>query len=439
MTWQRAGGPRGARRPADFRRPRAARRRQVTPAPMGIARALVQGAAAVTRAAAVAAVLLLLGTVIVGLLVEELVGDPDIELLARGALVSLGVLVLIGLFGEPPRIALEPVLLARDAERMPAGTTPPEAEREALRTGPHAWLQFVGFVSIVVGGIGLLIGLFIAADGGEQILFRLLAVTVPVTLLAVGVSLMVRNRTSGPARADWSDRYERLRSHWAKGVEPVPRAHARQLDSVVGLAGLVAAGGSLLFIAGVFMRQPGRLAEPRTWDALGERTIDGLLTTGAVLLGVAAALALVTQAVLLLRTASRRERTVRALERGEPVLLARVDAVLLDRSPLARAALSLGVLGWLVASYGWAPTFIAGIESLEETADIQPLTVLAAPGLGAVAVGWALGSLAALRGRAHRARVQAVLLRDPQRGGDDDDDRGRRRATVVRDFAAPRP
>ncbi|WP_405217627.1 hypothetical protein [Agrococcus sp. Ld7] len=430
MTWHRADG---AHPTGDG--PDAADRAPVTPVPMGIARAAVHGGAAVTAAAGVAAVFLLLGTIVVGLVAEELIGDRDIDLLARGAMASLGILVVIGGLGEPLRIALERSLRAGAAERMPRGTTPPFAEREALRGGPHGWLHGVGVGGIILGAIGLPLGLFLAADDREALLARILVPSIGAVLLLGGVALVWWSRGRGRGRARWKQRFQLLSSRWGRAILPVPRAHRQRRNRVLVIAGQAAMAGALLFLAGVWMRQPGRWADPRTWGELGERAIDGLLASGALVIAIALVAVLAVQAGLLVWTAIRDRRTVQALERGERVLLERVDGVLLDDGPLERVAVSLGVLGWLVVSYGWSPTFIAGIESAEETAGIRALTALVWPGLIAVGVGWMLGSIGAVRVRARRARVQAVLARDPQPLREGDAAPSDRRAKAVGDIA----
>lgn len=412
-----------------------AARGAVTPLPLSIARAAVRGAGAVTGAAGIAAIILLLGTVVLGLVVEETIGSHDIDLLARGALASLGILVLIAVFGEPLRIALEHTLLARAAERSPRGQTPPVGEREALRGGPHGWLQGWGVAGMIVGAIGLLIGLPLAADDREALLARILVPTIGGALLVAGIAAVWWSRGKGRGRERWRERFPQLSSRWGRAVRPVPRAHRQRRYRIVSLASSAAGAGSMMFIAGVWMRQPGRFADPRTWDEAGERAIDGLLLVGAIVMGIALVTILLVQAALLVWTELRDVRTVRALERGERVLLERIDGVLLDDAPLERTAFSLGVTGWLVVSYGWSPTFIAGIESLEEAAGIQPLTALVGPGLLVVALAWLLSTIGAAISRARRARVQGALLRDPRPLAEHESEPGDRRADAVRDIA----
>lgn len=429
MTWHRDDGAHPLDDGAD-----ASTRLPVTPAPMSIGRALAQGAMAVTVSAITAAVILLVGTVIVGLVVEELVGDRDVDLLARGAMASLGILALVAVLGAPLNVALHTSLLAHDAARLSHEATPPSHERADLRSGPHGWLQGTGIAGIILGAIGLPLGLWLATDDREAMLARILVPTIGAVLLFGGIALVWWSRGKGRGRALWKERYQRLSSRWGRAIRPVPRAHRQRRNRLLSVAGYAAMGGSMLFIAGLYMRQPGRWADPRTWGEAGERMIDALLSTGAVVMAVAVVVVLAAQAVLLVWTAIRDGRTVQALERGERVLLERVDGVLLDDGPLQRVGFSLGVLGWLVLSYGWSPTFIAGIESPEETAAIQPLTALVMPGLITVAAGWLLSTIGACTLRARRARVHAVLLRDPRPRAEKEAAPPDRRANAVRDI-----
>lgn len=430
MTWHRAGGS----RPTDDG-PGAARREPVTPSPIGPARAIVAGAAAVTLAAGVAAVILLLVTVVAGILAEELTQDRDVDLVARGAIASLGILVLVGVLGEPLRRGVERTLLARDAARLPQGATPPTVERTGLRDGPHGSFMGAGTAAIIVGAILLPIGLLLATDDREALAARVLVPTAGAALLVGGIALVALHRRSGSARRRWSARFEVLSSRWGRAITPVPRAHAQRRHRILNLASGLTGVGGMIFFAGVVMRQPGRWADPVSWDERGEQTIDGLLLTGATVMGAALAVVLLIQAGLLVSTAVRDARTVRGLERGDRVRLEHVDAVLLDAAPLERVAMVLGVAGWLVAAYGWAPTFVGALESAEEVAGIQAVTAIALPGLAAIGLAWVLGAIGAVRLRGRRARIQAVLLRDPRLEPTAPAEQGDRRADAVRDVA----
>lgn len=430
MTWHRAGGG----QPTDDG-PGAAPREPVTPSPIGLARAIGAGAAAVTLAAGVAAAILLVITIVVAILVEELAPDRGVDLVARGALASLGILVLIGVIGEPLRRGVARILLARDVARLPRGATPPAVERAGLHAGPHGAFMGAGTAAIIVGAILLPIGLLLATDDREALGARVLVPTVGSVLLAGGIALVKQHRRTGPARRRWSARYEALSARWGRAALPVPRAHELRRHRILNLASGLTGVGGMIFVAGISMRQPGRWADPVSWDERGEQAIDGLLLTGATVMGAALAVVLLIQAGLLVWTGARDGRTVRALERGDRVRLEHVDAVLLDAAPLERVAMVLGVVGWLIASYGWAPTFIGALESAEEVADIQQVTALALPGLASVAAGWLLGAIGAARLRTRRARIQAVLLRDPRPAPPTPSERADRSADAVRDLA----
>ncbi len=427
MTWHRADGAHptgdGAERVA---------REPVTPAPMGVARAIVQGARAATVSAGAAAAVLLLGTLVAGILLSTLDGPADFDLAARGTMASLAILVLACALGEPLRIAAERRLLLRDALRAPEGATPPAVERSALHEGPHGPLLGAAITGIVVGGVCLPIGLLLAADDREALLARILVPTIAALLLAGGIALVRSSRRTGAGRARWTHRVDSASGRWGRAILPVPRAHAQRRYRVLELTGLVLQIGVYVFVAGIFLRQPGMLADPISWDDRGERTVDGLLVVGSVTIVACTALALAIHGGLLLSAAVRDARTVRALERGERVRLEHIDAVLVDRGPLERASVVVGVVGWLLASYGWAPTFMVGIESADEVAGIRWLTILSLPGLALVALAWLLGAIGAARLRARRARVQRVLLRDPL-PAEDASGTTDRRADAVRD------
>lgn len=430
MTWHRVGGG----QPTDDGRG-AAPREPVTPSPIGPARAIGAGAAAVTLAAGVAAAILLVITIVVAILVEELAPDRGVDLVARGALASLGILVLIGVIGEPLRRGVARILLARDVARLPRGATPPAVERTGLHAGPHGAFMGAGTAAIIVGAILLPIGLLLATDDREALGARVLVPTVGAVLLAGGIALVSQHRRAGPARRRWSAHYEALSGRWGRATLPVPRAHEQRRHRILNLASGLTGVGGMVFVAGIFMRQPGRWADPVSWDERGEQAIDGLLLAGATVMGAALAVVLLIQAGLLVWTGVRDGRTVRALERGDRVRLEHVDAVLLDVAPLERVGMVLGVVGWLIASYGWAPTFIGAVASAEEVADIQQVTALALPGLASVAAGWLLGAIGAARLRTRRARIQAVLLRDPRPAPPTPSERADRSADAVRDIA----
>lgn len=388
----------------------------VTPAPLSVPRAVVQGGAAVTATAGIAAVILLAGTIVVGILSDEVLSSEDrLGLLARGAIAGLPILVMVGIFGETLRSALESALLRRDVARLAAGLTPPCIERRLVHAGPHEALTVNGVAGIVIGALALGLGLLLAADEQQALLARVLVPSTGGLLLLGGIALTRWSRRGGRGRAAWERAWPQLAARWGRPVPPVPRARRRRRLAVLGWASGAAMSGAALFMLGVLMRQPGRNADPIEWAEPGERAIDGLVSTGAVVMGVALLALLAVHGGLLISAADRDRRTVGALERGTRVLADRVDAVLLDRSPLEHGATALGTAGWIVAAYGWAPGFMVAIESPAEAAGIQPIGALAVPGLLAVAAAWALCTIGAVRLRARRARIHAVLLRDPGR------------------------
>jgi hypothetical protein len=424
MTWHRADGahPLDAGQPEA--EPAAADRgtaERPVPARMGALRAVLIGARAVALAAGVAACILLLGTVVVAIVAEEIVPSDALDLLARGAMASLGILALIGVICEPLRVGAERALLLQDVRR--GTSTPPAGERHALRLGPHGALLAAGVAGVIVGGICLPVGLLLAADDREALLARILVPSISAVLLAGGIALVRWSRKRGRGRERWQRSVSAAAARWRTTVPATPRAHRQRRHRVVAAASGTVGIGAMIFVGGVLLRQPGRFADPVTHGAVGEAAIDALLAMGALVMGVALAVILAVQGAMLAWTAIRDARTVRALERGERARLEHIDAVLLDDSALERAAMVLGVVGWLVAAYGWAPVLIGAIESAERTAAVLPATALALPGLAAVGLAWLLGALGALRLRARRARVLAVLARDPlpeqeQRGAD---------------------
>ena len=380
---------------------------------MSVVRALVQGARAVTASAGYAAAIVLLGGTLLWIVVEEVVGSDDFDLLARGSVVSLSILVLVCALGEPLRIAADRALLLRDALRAAEGTTPPDIERRPLETGPHPALMPAGIAGIIVGGICLPIGALLAADDREALLARVLVPVVAAVLLAGGIVIVRWSRGRGRGRQRWEERLSVASARWAPPVRPVPRAHEQRRFRVLEISAIVCQIGVYVFLGGVLMRQPGRFADRRTWDEPGEQAIDGLIASGALVIAIPVAIAFAAHGALLLWAAIRDGRTVRALERGQRVRLEHVDAVLLDAGPLERASVITGVIGWVVASYGWSPLFMAGIESSAAVEHLLPLRALSLPGLAVVAAAWLMGGVGAARSRARRARVQAVLLRDP--------------------------
>lgn len=414
MTWHRADGahPMHAGAGQTDAAPDPASMPRSRPVALGPLRALVAGASAVTLAAVIAMVLLLLGTVVTMIVIEELTASSDADLLGRGAMASFFVLAAIGAVGEPLRRFLGRELLLRATLREPAGQpAPPAAERKELQAGPQGPVLAIAILAISVGGLALLILLLMLADDEPGEL--LLASAIAAAVLGGGILLASANRRGGPLRERWRRRAGEAAGRWAIGAPTTLREHRQRRHRVLGVAASATGIGALVFFVGVFMRQPGRYADERTYDDAGELAIDGLLLTGAVVMGVAVAVILAIEVGLLLWSAVGEGRAVRALERGERAPLDRIDAILVDDGPLERVAMGLGVIGWIVAVYGWAPGFIAGIEGEEQTQGVQVFAALALPGIAAVAVAWLLGTAGALRRRARRARVHAMLARDP--------------------------
>jgi hypothetical protein len=150
-------------------------------------------------------------------------------------------------------------------------------------------------------------------------------------------------------------------------------------------------------------------------------------------MAVAVAVLLLGGAALIGWTALRQGRDVRALERGERVRLEHIDAIILDDSPLERSAWSVGVASWLALALGWAPGWIGTIESPERAAALLAAESLLAPAAACLLLAWLLSAVGARRGRRRRARVLAVLARDPRQQVDGAA-KGDRRADAVRDI-----
>ncbi|MGM1030263.1 MAG: hypothetical protein ACQEWM_10445 [Actinomycetota bacterium] len=389
-----------------------------------------------TRGAAIGGGLLLLGVCVLGILDEEVLrtGDGIAQLFFRATMGCLLPLALVAAIGEPLRLALERTLLLRSAERAEHDASPPLVERTALDAGPHEALWGLGLFLAIAAGIALPITLIFAADDGESPLARALAPLIAALLLVVGVVLARIARARGGARAAWGARLGAVARRWRGGPQPQPRSHRRVRFGVLGAASFALGVGGMVLMAGVSLRQPGRDADPRSFDEPGELAIDGLVLTGSVVMVIATIVLLLAGATLLALTAVQDARAVRALEHGDRARLEQLDAVLLDASPLERAAMALGVAAWLALSVAWAHGWAVVLEDAAQAAPLQPLTVVGTPAAIALALAWLLASVGVARSSTRRARVHAALLRDPI-PTEDPDAPADRRADAVRDVA----
>lgn len=438
MRWHRADGASSADDGIDgdvARRVAGDPRRRVLPLELGPGGALARGAVVGTLGAALAAVLLLLGLLVVGIVDEDVFGaGVDLQLLLRGAIGSLLPLTVVAAVGEPIRLAAERALQLRAAERAEDRTMPPVLERDALDKGHIGVLRGLGIGLAIAGGLLLPLGIALATDDREALLARILLPGISGAWLLGGILLAWAMRRRGGVRARWAERSAAVMGRWTGGVRSVPRAHRQRRFRVLNAAGAAVGVGAFVFFGGVFMRQPGRFAEQREYDDAGERAIDGLLLTGTTIMAVAVVVLLLGGAVLIAWAAIAQGRAVRALERGERVRLEVIDAIILDDSPLERVAWALGVAAWLVLALGWAPGWAGTVESAERAAPLRAAEALIAPGIAGIALAWLLGSVGAWRSRRRRARIHAVLARNP-RPAEDSSAPTDRRAGAVRDIA----
>src|SRR5690606_29008767 len=146
-------------------------------------------------------------------------------------------------------------------------------------------------------------------------------------IMLASLALAVPNGRRGASRRSWERRWSRASLRWRTSVTPVERAARprRRVRLALVIAPLVL--GTLVFLAGVWLRQPGRLAERRTWGPEGEAAIDALVLTGGALLAIAASAILVGWVALLLVRARRDAQVLVALDRGEAPVLEHADAI----------------------------------------------------------------------------------------------------------------
>lgn len=387
----------------------------VVPLPLTSRLRAVRGAAAVSGSLLLTAPGAFALILIVGIVDEETLG-LGIPLEAVRALVLItALLTLAGLVAEPIRVAVERARLLEAAgavdSRQPC--PPPAGERRSLWLGPHPVLRRTGcWAAMLAAGLGMFGVLFASFDEGTP-LARVLAVLVPAAVTAAGAVLALRNGPRGASRKRWERHESRYAARWQVSVTPVERAPRARRSVARGVLVAVLALGTVCFVVGMWLRQPGRSAEPRRLEPVGEAAIDVLVTLGAsvLLLTLVAAAAL---GVVWLATRSRRDATaIRAIEGGEAPDSASVDAIVLDPAPLERAASVVGAVGWLLAIVGLVPVGVGLLLSWVEAATFGPLSLVLLPAVACLAAAFALGTRGARRAHARRTAVLAVVQRDP--------------------------
>lgn len=389
----------------------------VAPLPMSSSLVLVRAARAITVGGVIGLSVLFWVVLVAGSINEEALGDDrEAALLTRALLGAWLVLALVAMIGEPLRLAVERALLLRAAERDADLRRPaaPAAERRALAIGPHPLLRRVGgWCAAAAGTAAMLMALLFAPDDAYSPSARALSVAIPVAAALAGLAIAVPNGRRGASRRRWERRWSRASLRWQTSITPVARADRPGRRLRLALVGAPLAIGALVFLAGVWMRQPGRLAERRTWGPVGEAAIDVLVVVGGIALLVAGAAALLGAVVRLVVRARRDAATLGALDRGEEPALEHVDAIVLDGSPLERAAVALGALGWALVIVALTPVAILVLEDAEAAAPFGWSALLWLPALAALALALVLAARGVRAGHAARTRVLAAVVRDP--------------------------
>ncbi|WP_343920826.1 hypothetical protein, partial [Agrococcus citreus] len=259
----------------------------------------------------------------------------------------------------------------------------------------------------------LLLGLLLVPDDTYSAGVRASALAIPLAVLAVALALVARSGRRGASRRSWERRWSRASLRWTTSVTPVERAARprRRLRLALVIAPLVL--GTLVFLAGVWLRQPGRLAERRTWGPEGEAAIDALVLTGGAVLAISAPAILVGWAALLLVRARRDAQVLVALDRREAPVVEHADAIVLDRSPLELVATAIGAIGWLLAAAAATPSLLPVIQDADAAAPFGALALLWLPALGCLALAIVLGTRGVRSAHGRRSRVLAAAPRDP--------------------------
>ncbi|MGM1030264.1 MAG: hypothetical protein ACQEWM_10450 [Actinomycetota bacterium] len=389
----------------------------VAPLPLSPRLALVRAARAVTVGGAIGVVLLLIVTIIGGVVNEETIDDAGIALLSRALVLPLMVLAPCIALAEPLRLAAERVTLLRAAlvDASTVRAAPPAAERRTLTRGPQPVLLQTGAWCIGLGAVAAgVMGAWFVPDDSHSPIARVLALVIPLASLAGGLALAIPNRRRGASRRRWDRLWSRASLRWRVSISPVQRAERPWRRLLLALTIAPLAIGLAAFLAGVWMRRPGRDADRRTWDSIGEAVVDVLVVVGSGVLAAGSILIVVVGAGIWLVVRSRRDAAaIRTIERGEAPPLWHVDAIVIDAGPLERAASALGAVGWVLVAVAGAPASMRLLEPVQADVRFDALAWLIAPGLAVLVLALVVAVRGARRTHDRRSLVLAAVTRDP--------------------------
>ncbi|MCB7135186.1 hypothetical protein [Cellulosimicrobium marinum] len=358
------------------RRPRAAHVRERTlfrfvEVVPGRALVLLDGLATAVGAvlgAAVASFLALLGVVLVG---GEVFGSWRFELeeLGRGVLGWWALLVVLAAVVFVPLRAAATARLAHElaAAARPRTHVPPRSVRDRIaRSGPPGAVTGLLWTTLAVAGVGGggIGAVMLASDDASG---RAVVVAGVVLAGASGLGLVAARGW----RTRWESTQHWLRTTWGQNEARAAEAAERRARAALGPApvtgrsraedrvrsrrttvgsAVVGAGGAVgfvLFMVGLFLRQPGRNAPRRYYGPFGETLIDVLVGVGGVLVA-AAALCLVVWLGATVVRAGLQERRVRAALADPALARPLPDAVVLDVATAPHTTAGLVAVGWLV-------------------------------------------------------------------------------------------